>query len=241
MTYLDVLTDIGAIANDPNLDSLKDRAKDHFMRAVSAVISSGEYSESDIPGSVRMWELPNWFGYSDEAGRNGWQSPRTQADTNPHLPEEIADDVVYSPLAQAWLDLGPLKILKIVGLLNPGRMQATLDTPSDWVRTEVACFLKTHEEIAKLAFSREDYPTEKELYFWSVGNYLYAWSIIAKIGQSSAWLKYIKQIDDSEWTDDTVLTKSSFTAGETYETFSVPFLNKITAMAGATLLAEDSQ
>lgn len=54
MTWLQVLQDIGAIANDPELDSLKDRAKFHFAKAFSDVVMSGEYTQNDIPGYFKL-------------------------------------------------------------------------------------------------------------------------------------------------------------------------------------------
>ena len=54
MTWLEVLQDIGAIANDPDLTSLKSRAKYHFGKAFSDIVMSGEYSQNDIPGYFKL-------------------------------------------------------------------------------------------------------------------------------------------------------------------------------------------
>jgi len=48
MTYLEVLTDICSRVADPDLDSYKERAKDHFLRAIAMKINAGEYTEYDI-------------------------------------------------------------------------------------------------------------------------------------------------------------------------------------------------
>ena len=50
MTWLQILKDIGAIANDPDLTSLKSRAEFHFAKAFSEIVMSGEYTQNDIPG-----------------------------------------------------------------------------------------------------------------------------------------------------------------------------------------------
>ncbi|MAE81517.1 MAG: hypothetical protein CMB80_02185 [Flammeovirgaceae bacterium] len=50
MRYFDVLTDICAQLNDPDMISLKDRAKDHFLRALAHLVNEGQFTESDISG-----------------------------------------------------------------------------------------------------------------------------------------------------------------------------------------------
>ncbi len=54
MTYLDILTDICSQVADPELDTFKDRAKDHFDRALTSMIVSGEYVDADIKGYVKL-------------------------------------------------------------------------------------------------------------------------------------------------------------------------------------------
>ncbi len=54
MTYLEVLTDICSRAADPELDSYKERAKDHFTRAIATLITSGQYTENEIKGYVKL-------------------------------------------------------------------------------------------------------------------------------------------------------------------------------------------
>ncbi len=54
MNYLAVLEDIGARINDPDLGTYKDRIKAHFLGAINAAIKSGEYSESDYAGYVKL-------------------------------------------------------------------------------------------------------------------------------------------------------------------------------------------
>jgi hypothetical protein len=53
-TYLEALTDIGSMVNDPSLETYKDRAKDHFIRAINTLIKSGSYSENDYQGYVKL-------------------------------------------------------------------------------------------------------------------------------------------------------------------------------------------
>ena len=53
MTYLEVLTDICSRVADPYLDSYKERAKDHFLRAIAMLINEGKYTERDIAGFVK--------------------------------------------------------------------------------------------------------------------------------------------------------------------------------------------
>ena len=54
MTYLEVLTDICSRVADPELDSYKERAKDHFLRAIAMKINAGEYTENDIPAFIKI-------------------------------------------------------------------------------------------------------------------------------------------------------------------------------------------
>ena len=54
MTYLEVLTDICSRVADPELDSYKERAKDHFLRAIAMKINAKEYTENDIPAFVKI-------------------------------------------------------------------------------------------------------------------------------------------------------------------------------------------
>jgi len=53
MTYLEVLTDICSRVADPDLDTYKERAKDHFLRAIAMLINEGKYTEYDIAGFVK--------------------------------------------------------------------------------------------------------------------------------------------------------------------------------------------
>jgi hypothetical protein len=48
MQFVDVLKDICAQVGDPNMESLKARAKDHFFRAVTALQDGA--SEAELPG-----------------------------------------------------------------------------------------------------------------------------------------------------------------------------------------------
>jgi len=54
MTYLEILTDICSRVGDVYLDRYKDRAKDHFHRALVKMIEAGEYTELDIKGYVKL-------------------------------------------------------------------------------------------------------------------------------------------------------------------------------------------
>ena len=59
MTYLEVLTDICSRVADPDLDSYKERAKDHFFRAVTTKVNewvdAKDYREveQNVPGFVK--------------------------------------------------------------------------------------------------------------------------------------------------------------------------------------------
>ena len=54
MLYLAVLKDIGAQVADPELDSYKTRAKDHFLRALAGMVTAGEYTENDVKGYIKL-------------------------------------------------------------------------------------------------------------------------------------------------------------------------------------------
>ncbi len=54
MTYLAVLQDIGAQVADPDLDSYKERAKDHFLRALASMITADDFTENDIKGYIKL-------------------------------------------------------------------------------------------------------------------------------------------------------------------------------------------
>ena len=54
MNYLEALQDIGGMVNDPNLDTYKARAQLHFIRAINAAIASGDFTEDDYMGYVRV-------------------------------------------------------------------------------------------------------------------------------------------------------------------------------------------
>ena len=54
MTYLEVLTDICSQVADPDLDAYKDRAKDHFLRALAGMVTSGDYTENDVKGYIKL-------------------------------------------------------------------------------------------------------------------------------------------------------------------------------------------
>ena len=54
MTWLEVLTDICSRVADPQLDSYKERAKDHFLRAIVSMILANEFTENDIKGYLKL-------------------------------------------------------------------------------------------------------------------------------------------------------------------------------------------
>ncbi len=54
MTYLEVLTDICSRVADPELDSYKERAKDHFLRAIMTIVEANAYTENDIKGYLKL-------------------------------------------------------------------------------------------------------------------------------------------------------------------------------------------
>jgi len=54
MTYLEILTDICSRVADPLLDTYKERAKEHFLRAIAMRIEKKEFAEGDIPGFIKL-------------------------------------------------------------------------------------------------------------------------------------------------------------------------------------------
>lgn len=60
MTYLEILTDIASRVGDPDLDTYKERAKDHFLRAIAKQINEGNYTENDIAGFVKLKDNLNF-------------------------------------------------------------------------------------------------------------------------------------------------------------------------------------
>ncbi|MEE9573221.1 MAG: hypothetical protein V3W20_09250 [Candidatus Neomarinimicrobiota bacterium] len=52
-TYLSVQEDIGSRVGDPELDTYKQRTKDHFLRAIATLIREGKFDKQDIPGFVK--------------------------------------------------------------------------------------------------------------------------------------------------------------------------------------------
>jgi hypothetical protein len=48
--YSSVLTDICSQLGDPDMNEYEERAKDHFLRAVSQFVSTGEFNEGDVYG-----------------------------------------------------------------------------------------------------------------------------------------------------------------------------------------------
>ncbi|NHZ85645.1 MAG: hypothetical protein GWP19_07170 [Planctomycetia bacterium] len=59
MTYLEILTDICSQVADPDLDTYKERAKDHFLRAISGKVNEWAKAEKwveieqSIPGFIK--------------------------------------------------------------------------------------------------------------------------------------------------------------------------------------------
>lgn len=60
MTYLEILTDICSRVADPELDTYKERAKDHFLRAIAMLINEDKYTENDISGFVKIKDNLNF-------------------------------------------------------------------------------------------------------------------------------------------------------------------------------------
>ena len=54
MYYYDILVDICSQIGDPSMDNYKERAKDHFIRAIFTLINSKEFSPEDIPGYYKL-------------------------------------------------------------------------------------------------------------------------------------------------------------------------------------------
>ena len=77
MTYLEVLTDICSQVADPELDTYKERAKDHFMRSISNKIN--EWAEAEkwkeieqsIPGFVKVKANVDFSDAGDTEDLNG--------------------------------------------------------------------------------------------------------------------------------------------------------------------------
>jgi len=57
MRYYTVLQDICAQLNDPDMLSLKARAKSHFINAISFLIDEGKVTQDDIPGYYKSEEV----------------------------------------------------------------------------------------------------------------------------------------------------------------------------------------
>ena len=66
MTYLEVLTDICSQVADPELDTYKERAKDHFLRAIAMLINEGKYTERDIAGFVKTKATMSFAGGAED-------------------------------------------------------------------------------------------------------------------------------------------------------------------------------
>ncbi len=77
MNYLEVLTDICSQVADPELDTYKERAKDHFLRAISNKIN--EWAEAEkwmeieqsIPGFVKVKTDVDFSDSGDTEDLNG--------------------------------------------------------------------------------------------------------------------------------------------------------------------------
>ena len=77
MTYLEVLTDICSQVADPELDTYKERAKDHFLRAISNKVN--EWAEAEkwmeieqsIPGFVKVKTDVDFSDSGDTENLNG--------------------------------------------------------------------------------------------------------------------------------------------------------------------------
>lgn len=77
MTYLEVLTDICSQVADPDLDTYKQRSKDHFLRAISNRIN--EWAEAEkwmaieqsIPGFVKIKTNVDFSDAGDTEDLNG--------------------------------------------------------------------------------------------------------------------------------------------------------------------------
>ena len=54
MNYLEVLTDICSQVADPDLDTYKERAKDHFLRALAEMITNDQFTNNDIKGYIKL-------------------------------------------------------------------------------------------------------------------------------------------------------------------------------------------
>ena len=77
MTWLEVLTDICSRVADPQLDSYKERAKDHFLRAVTTTVNTWVDAknyrevEQNIPGFIKIKSNIDFSDTSDTEDLNG--------------------------------------------------------------------------------------------------------------------------------------------------------------------------
>lgn len=71
MKYLRVLQEIGGIAGDPNLRTLKDRAKVEFLTAIASLIKGDNFDKSDIPGFVKVKADVDFSDAGDTEDLNG--------------------------------------------------------------------------------------------------------------------------------------------------------------------------
>lgn len=76
MTYLEVLTDIGSRVGDPDLDTYKERAKDHFLRAIAnklnKMMEEGKLDElaRSVPGFVKTDKTITFAGGTEDINAN---------------------------------------------------------------------------------------------------------------------------------------------------------------------------
>ncbi len=71
MTYLEVLTDICSRVADPELDTYKDRAKDHFLRAIALLINEEKFTVNDIQGFIKYKTDVDFSDAGDTEDLNG--------------------------------------------------------------------------------------------------------------------------------------------------------------------------
>lgn len=71
MKYIRVLQEIGAIAGDPTLLKLKDKAKIAFINAISTLIKEDKYTADDIPGFIKYKADVDFSDAGDTEDLNG--------------------------------------------------------------------------------------------------------------------------------------------------------------------------
>ena len=168
MTYLEVLTEIGAQLNDPDLETYKERIKPYFLTALISAIKSGEFTDADYAGWVKLEDDLDF-------------------DSNP-------------------ADIESLNALEIKGLY-----------PNPAVSEKMNIVEKTVSEISRIGRNTELSPGYEDLFWYRVGNSLYAVvgsPTIFDLTNDDYHLQYIEDIDDSTWADGTDFDTTTYSLSD---------------------------